>query len=204
MTTLDRWHSAWQEAGASHPDDITFHRILTCYSEPHRKYHTVQHLRECFAHLEQLRSIADRPVEVELALWFHDAIYNTSRKDNEIRSARWARDTALSSDLPMETAERIYDLVLVTKHNESPVGGDAEVLVDVDLGILGSEPNRFDEYEDQIREEYSWVPRPLYRIERRKILQGFGNRQFIYYTTRFRELYEAQARDNIARSLTRL
>jgi predicted metal-dependent HD superfamily phosphohydrolase len=161
-------------------------------------------LNECFAHLESVRSIAERPREVELGLWFHDAIYKTSRKDNEERSAEWARDSARAGGLSEDQANRIFGLVMITKHNAVPVGRDAEVLVDVDLGILGSAPARFDEYEGQVREEYPWVPGPLYRKERRRILQEFVNRPTIYRTEYFRAAYEAQARDNIARSLARL
>jgi predicted metal-dependent HD superfamily phosphohydrolase len=204
MTLLARWQVAWRELGAQEADQDLFHRLVACYSEPHRKYHTMQHLNECFAHLDSVRSIAERPAEVELALWFHDAIYKTSKKDNEERSAEWARDSALAGGLSNEQADRILDLVMVTKHNAVPAGRDAEVLVDVDLGILGSDSVRFDEYERQVREEYPWVPGPLYRRERRRILQEFANRQCIYSTEHFRAKYEAQARDNIARSLARL
>lgn len=204
MTLLARWHAAWRQLGAPEADQDLFHRLVACYSEPHRKYHTMQHLNECFAHLESLRSIAERPAEVELALWFHDAIYKTSKKDNEERSAEWARESALAGGLSNDQAGRIFDLVTVTKHNAVPAGRDAEVLVDADLGILGADPARFDEYEGQVREEYPWVPGPLYRRERRRILQEFANRPSIYCTDHFRAKFEAQARDNIARSLARL
>ncbi len=204
MTLLARWQSAWRQLGASDADEDLFQRLVACYSEPHRKYHTLQHLNECFAHLESVRSIAERPGEVELGLWFHDAIYKTSRKDNEERSADWARDSARAGGLSEDQANRIFGLVMITKHNAVPVGRDAEVLVDVDLGILGSAPARFDEYEGQVREEYPWVPGPLYRKERRRILQEFANRPTIYRTDYFRAAYETQARDNIARSLARL
>jgi predicted metal-dependent HD superfamily phosphohydrolase len=203
MTSLARWKSTWQELGASDPDEDLFHRLVACYSEPHRKYHTMQHLNECLAHFDKVRSIAERPGEVELAMWFHDAIYRTSSKDNEERSAEWARDSALSGGLSYDQAERVFSLVMITKHNAVPVGRDAEVLVDVDLAILGSDPVRFDEYERQIREEYSWVPGPLYRRERRRILREFASRPTIYCTAYFRASHEFQARENIARSLAR-
>jgi len=204
MTLLAGWQSAWRELGVSNADNSLFHQLVACYSEPHRKYHTMQHLKECFAHLETLRLAAERPAEVELAVWFHDAIYETRRKDNEERSAEWARDSALASGLSTASAVHIYDLVMVTKHNVVVFGRDAEVSVDVDLGILGTEAARFDEYENQVRKEYSWVPWPLYRRERRRVLHEFLSRQTIYCTEHFRASYEAQARHNIARSLARL
>lgn len=202
--SLARWQAMWRRLGASAPNDSLFTRLVECYSEPHRSYHTMQHLQECFAHLENVRSFAERADEVELALWFHDAIYDTRRKDNEERSAEWARDSVLAAGLSDDQARRVYELVMATQHNAVPLGKDAAVLVDIDLSILGSNAARFDEYESQVREEYSWVPGPLYRTGRRKILQEFAKRENIYSTEYFRVEYEARASTNIARSLARL
>jgi predicted metal-dependent HD superfamily phosphohydrolase len=204
LTSLASWQAMWRQLGASGSDDALFNWLVECYSEPHRKYHTMQHLKECFAHLERVRSVAEHAGEVELALWFHDAIYDTRKKDNEERSAEWARESALVAGLPDDQANRIYELVMATMHNAVPAGKDAAVLVDIDLGILGAEEVRFDEYETQVRAEYSWVPGPLYRRGRRKILQEFVSRESIYSTKFFRDTCEARARRNIARSLARL
>ncbi len=202
--SLARWQSMWRQLGASDADEELFSQLVNCYSDSHRKYHTMQHLNECFAHLESVRSFAERAGEIELALWFHDAVYNTTRSDNEERSAEWACDSALAAGLPDHQASRIYQLVMVTKHNTVPVGPDAAILVDIDLAILGADETRFDEYEAQVREEYSFVPKPLYREGRRRILQEFANRPSIYRTEYFQTKCEARARSNIARSLARL
>jgi predicted metal-dependent HD superfamily phosphohydrolase len=81
---------------------------------------------------------------------------------------------------------------------------DENVLVDVDLWILGAAEERFEEYEGQVREEYGWVPGPIYRRKRRAILESFVSRPTIYSTGRFIERYERQARANLARSIARL
>jgi predicted metal-dependent HD superfamily phosphohydrolase len=194
----------FRQLGASIVSDAVFHVLVKNYSEPHRKYHTMQHLEECFAHLNRVRSLAERPLEVEYALWFHDLLYDTRRKDNEERSAQAARESAVASGLADEQATRIHQLVMATMHDAIPLGRDASVLVDIDLAILGAGVERFDEYEIQVREEYAWVPEPLYRTGRRKILQQFAERESIYNTDYFRAELEAQARSNIARSLARL
>lgn len=204
LTSLASWQDMWRQLGASGSDDSLFNRLVESYSEPHRKYHTMQHLQECFAHLERVRSFAEHAGEVELALWFHDAIYDTRKTDNEERSAEWARESALAAGIEDDHANRVYQLIMATMHNAVPLGPDAEVLVDIDLAILGAELERFDEYEIQVREEYSWVPRPLYRSGRRKILQEFASRESIYSTKYFRIECESRARSNIARSLARL
>lgn len=204
MTSLDRWQTVWRELGATNTDELLFTQLVASYSEPHRKYHTLQHLEDCLTQLDHVRLETERAAEVELALWFHDAIYDTVRKDNEQRSAEWARESALAAGVSSEQANRIYALILVTTHDAVSAGRDAAVLVDVDLSILGANAARFAEYERQVREEYAWVPEPLYRKARRQILRGFLERERIYSTEYFYTQHEAQARENIARSLERL
>lgn len=204
MTSLAGWEAVWKRLGASDAGEELYRQLVACYSEPHRKYHTIQHLDECFTHLENMRSLADHADEVEIALWFHDAVYETTKKDNEQRSAEWARDSVLTAGGSSDQADRIYELIMTTQHDAIPVGRDAQVLVDIDLGILGADASRFDEYEIQVREEYSWVPESLYRAARKKILEQFLAREWIYSTGLFRSEYETRARQNLAWSLMRL
>lgn len=204
MTLLETWRNAWRGLGVSNPDEALFHQLVVCYSEPHRRYHTLQHLSECLAGFETVRPFAEHPDEVVVALFFHDAIYQPRNKNNEAESARWASESVLARGLPDTVASRIRALVMATKHDAVPVGRDAAVLVDTDLAILGAVPERFAEYERQVRDEYSGVPGPIYRRERRKILQAFADRPNIYRTETFRASHEEQARENISRSLAQL
>ncbi len=204
LISLDRWTNSWQALGAAPVDDKLHARIVDAYREAHRKYHNLQHLRECFQHFEALREQADHAQEIELALWFHDAIYETRRKGSEQKSADWAREQALDAGLDPSIAERIHGLIMVTLHTAAAEGTDAQIMIDVDLGILGAGTSRFDEYEQQVRAEYKWVPGLLYRRERRKILKSFLDRPTIYCTESFRDRYEQRARDNISRALSRL
>ena len=119
-------------------------------------------------------------------------------------SADWAERVAIAQGISVEEATRVRDLVMVTKHNAVPISLDACLLVDVDLAILGSDAGRFDEYEDQIRSEYSWVSEPAFRASRASILRGFLARSSIYSTDFFRKQLESKARKNIGRSLARL
>jgi len=195
------WAEAWRNLGAT-GEPVLLGKLMKAYSEPHRYYHTVRHLEECFAQFDLLKADAERPAEVQLALWFHDAIYDPRRSDNEERSAQWAFE-AMNTVSP-DAAERVKGLVMVTRHEAVPHGIDAKIVVDVDLSILGAAEKRFDEYEAQIREEYAWVPRPLYRRGRRKVLEGFLERPTIFGTAKFVARYEAQARRNLERALARL
>jgi predicted metal-dependent HD superfamily phosphohydrolase len=160
------------------------------YAEPHRRYHTLEHIEHCLREFDPRQ--AREPEAVELAIWFHDAIYDTRRSDNEERSAAWLLEL-------LPEAKRAAELILVTKHHK-PSTPDEALLVDVDLAILGQPAERFDLYERQIREEYAWVPGPIFRMKRASIMRGFLKRPFIYGTDAFRAKYEAAARANLSRS----
>lgn len=203
---MTSWIDCWRMLGVgSSPELMQLHaEIEARYSEPHRHYHTLQHLSECFEKVTALLPLAEHPPEVLLALWFHDAIYDTQRLDNEERSAIWARDQAIELGVDAAAAQRIYDLVMATRHAAEPVGIDAQVLVDADLAVLGASVARFDEYEVQVRQEYAWVPEPVFRRKRAEVLKGFLARPQIYSTSVFRQRYEEQARSNLQRSIAKL
>ncbi len=196
----------WTDLGAPRTAtlDGAFDDLVARYAEPHRKYHTLRHLDECLAVFAGYRTLAEHPAEVEVALWFHDAIYDTRSDRNEAESAALAAATVRDAGPSAECAHRIEGLVMATRHDAIPTGSDAKVLVDVDLSILAAAPERFDEYERQVRAEYAWVPDFLFRRERRKILRGFLARPAIFSTLEFRARYEARALANIRRSLEAL
>lgn len=197
----DSWLRAWHGVGAEGDGDAVFRSLLASYNEPHRRYHTVQHLSECLTAFAQSAHLASHPAEVEAAIWFHDAIYDVRRHDNEERSARWAEAELKAACAPSETAERVSSLVLVTKHTAIPVTLDEQVLVDIDLGILGASEDRFAEYEQQIRDEYAFVPIVIFGRKRRAILQSFLQRPRIYSTEHFHAALEQSARSNLQRAI---
>lgn len=201
--SFQAWSRLWCELGAV-ADEGLYRQLLDCYAEPQRHYHTSKHLQECLTLLDEHRQLAEQPAEVAVALWFHDAIYDTQAKDNEALSAAWAKRELLGAGLPSALAESVGDLIMATLHDAVPNGQDAELLVDIDLAILGSSPERFAEYEAGVRREYAWVPQALYRQERGRVLQGFLERDAIYTTASFREARELTARENMRRSLQAL
>ena len=171
---------------------------MRAYSEQHRHYHTLQHLRECLAQFEAASMLARHPAEVELALWFHDAVYDPQRKDNEERSADWARASVLAAGCSPDIAERGAALVLATRsHVATADDPDTALLLDIDLAILGAAPARFAEYERQIRAEYAHVPEAEFRAGRARVLQGFLSRDRIYLTDAFHDALEGRARANL-------
>ncbi|MCW5628276.1 MAG: N-methyl-D-aspartate receptor NMDAR2C subunit [Rhodoferax sp.] len=198
------WQAAWRALAPRMPAPALLAQLAARYAEPHRHYHTLQHLDACLRHLDTMRTLAQRPDEVALALWFHDAIYDIGAADNEARSADWARAELLALGAADEVAQRVHALVMVTRHDQPPRTPDQELLLDVDLAILGAPTALFDAYEQQVRLEYQAVPPAAFRSNRRRILQGFVDRPRIYHTAAFHDTREAQARANLQRSIQAL
>lgn len=190
------WQRTWQSLSLTPAADLQ-QRLLTAWAEPQRHYHTLQHLSECLTHFEATRALAERPGEVAIALWFHDAVYDLKAKDNELRSAQWAVQELRRSCADEALCQRVHALIMATCHDAEPTGADARLLVDIDLAILGASPARFAEYSQQVRAEYAWVPQLLYTFKRKQVLQGFLQRDAIYGTPHMHQLLEAQARRNL-------
>lgn len=199
-----RWCAMWAELGASSADEALRLQLLACYSEPARNYHSLQHLEECLVTLQPLRMLAEHAAEIELALWFHDAIYDTQRKDNEERSAHWLCEAALAAGVPEAAVLRAQAMVLATRHQALPETPDEKILIDVDLSILGAGPERFKQYEEQVQREYAWIPEVQRRASRKRILLSFLEREFIYNTEPMRQRLEGRARANLLASVAAL
>jgi len=200
----EAWQRMWQSLGVVMPASHFFVEFQARYTEPHRAYHTLHHIANCLAHFASAIDLAEAPTVVEAAIWFHDVIYEPKRNDNEVASAAWAATLLQDSDVVPETIATISELIKVTAHDRPPSTADEALLLDIDLAILGAATIPFDEYEQQIRAEYNWVPWPTYCQRRVVILQRFLNRPAIYQTNRFQERFESAARQNIERSIQRL
>lgn len=202
---LQSWRRLWGELGATDINGGLLNQLLAAYSEPHRRYHTLLHLRECLAHYDAASTLARRPVEVELALWFHDAVYDPRRDDNEARSAQWARDSVMAAGCAPEIAGRVAALVLATAHHtHAGDDPDTQLLLDIDLSILGTAPARFDAYEQEVRAEYAHVDDQAFQTGRTAVVESFLRRPRIYATPVFHDALDAPARANLQRSLDRL
>lgn len=202
LSLQSSFERAWRDIGAKSSGSSLYEELVASYGEPHRKYHTLQHLTECLQTFEKVRPLAQRPAEVELALWFHDAMYDVKRGDNEAQSADWSRRELEAASVPPDAVNRVHDLVKATRHTEVPTHGDQQLLVDVDLSILGASDERFKEYEQQIRDEYAFVPGWIFRRKRRAILTSFLGRGRIYSTDHFHLALEQRARENLSRAIS--
>ena len=187
----------WRGLGARHVPKLD--GILASYSEPNRVYHTLEHVLDCLRWLAVTEALAERPLEVRLALVYHDVVYDPSKSDNEKCSAELFRAHARASHLPNGPCERIVGLIEGTAlHCTSD--GDGALLNDIDLAVLGSSPHQFARYEAQIRKEYGHVDDVVFWVGREVILKSFLDAPSIYRTAFFRQRFETQARTNLWRA----
>lgn len=193
-----RFSELWQRIVAQGKPDTEFRRLNPAYSEPHRFYHNINHINSCLTELDSL------PDSVEFAIWYHDAVYDTKANDNEEQSASLSYNACIVAGLPSSFAEEVRDLIVATKHYKKPQGIDAQLLIDIDLSTLGKPSEEFDEYERNIRREYSWAPEDLFVKGRLAILQMFLDRDSLYMTEFFRKRYESVARENLKRAIAAL
>jgi len=201
LVNFERWSRACEDVGVA-PDHGDYRRVRRCWGGMGRHYHTLSHLDACLRELDGARQLAIRPGEVELALWFHDAVYKTWRRDNEQQSAELATRTLCAASI--ESLERIRQMVLATTHGEQDLAGDEALVVDIDLSILGQQPEIYAQFERAIRREFWWVPRGKFVAGRGAVLKKFLARTAIYQHDYFHDRYETQARANITAALAQL
>lgn len=194
------WDRAWKGIKADGDGFSIRDDLLTRYSESHRSYHTLQHLMECIELFSDVGNASDNPAAVELALWFHDAIYDQNG-NNEERSAALAGRALATANLPGNLLALIQALIINTSHASIPYSIDGSILVDIDLAILGASEARFDEYTVQIRKEYAHIPDSQFAIGRASVLQSFLQRKRIYTTDIFFNRLEKSARENLSKAV---
>jgi predicted metal-dependent HD superfamily phosphohydrolase len=200
---LGRFRRATFDAGATGSCDDVFLELVARYGEVHRHYHTLAHVGACLVWLDWFAGSAVHPEEVELALWFHDAVYALGEEGNERRSAELARDRLKALGVRDEAVARIAGHVDATARHESSCG-DAGLVVDLDLSVLGARSGDFDAFERRIRHEYAHVPESVYRVARRRVLEGFLSRRQIYNIAPLCAEFETRARANLTRRIREL
>lgn len=194
-TSHDHWLALWQTVAATGDAGAWHGRLVGAYVEPQRAYHSLQHLEECLLAFDEAKEsgLMKRPDLIEMALWFHDAVYDPKSSENEALSAQMAVEAIGDGEMAHEVAR----LILLTKSHQPGGGPDDAWIIDIDLAIFAQSPARAMEYERQIREEYAWVPEVTYREKRAEVLRGFLNRERIYLTAWARDRFEERARENL-------
>ena len=168
------------------------------YTQPHRAYHNLVHVEDVLLRIEELAPPPEHELALALAAWFHDAVYQPDRDDNEERSAYAAYDALeQAGGSPVLMAEVVRLIRLTASHEPDPDDIAGAVLCDADLAILGASRDKYVQYAQAIRQEYVHVPMTEYHAGRTRVLQTFLAREHIYSTPYGREHWDAAARENI-------
>ena len=197
-----RFESLWSrrigaDAGA------VFDELDARYGEPHRHYHTAAHIEHCLREFDLAADRMDEPDAVEMALWFHDAIYDVPTQMNELRSAELfaARAHGRGSE---HFRSRVRGLIMATAHREPPATLDESFIVDIDLSSFGLPWEEYLRDSRAVRAEFSRAADAEFYPKQRKFLESLVARPAFCFTAFFRDRHEARARRNIERLFARL
>jgi predicted metal-dependent HD superfamily phosphohydrolase len=176
--------------------DNIFSEVIGAYSQPHRYYHTLQHLYFVLTKIADLQILVKNLSVVKMAAFFHDFVYDTHANNNEEKSVEYTEKILQNLSIPNSIINETKHLILSTKHHQAN-DIDAQVFLDADLAILATTPIEYQAYTQAIRQEYHWVNENEYIISRRQVLENFLQRQYIYFTPLMIESSEKLARWNI-------
>ncbi|MFI7603766.1 metal-dependent phosphohydrolase [Micromonospora sp. NPDC049366] len=206
---LDRWRAAARAAGATDVVGLTDagHQMLGRWREPHRHYHTVEHLTAVLDVVDAYAGSATRPDLVRLAAWCHDAVYDprAAGDANERDSADLAGRLLGGLGVPADAVAEVRRLVLLTAgHAVAPGDADGGLLCDADLAVLAAPPPAYDRYAAAVRREYAHVPEPDFRAGRARVLDGLLALPALFHLPPLARRWESAARANLTRELTTL
>jgi predicted metal-dependent HD superfamily phosphohydrolase len=216
----NRWFDLFDDEDVDNEQVISVYaNIISAYTEPHRAYHTLNHLEFMFDKLDNMLQIYMLSDDVDrkalyLATWFHDFIYVTNFPENEehpvneIASAEYAVNSLKKIGMCDERLlDTVYHLIIATKHHEPDESLPfdlllQQILLDADMAILGADSHIYKKYVSQIEFEWSHIPQEKFHQGRSLFLTGMLQKNGIFYTEYMKELYDTQAIQNIKQELS--
>jgi predicted metal-dependent HD superfamily phosphohydrolase len=175
--------------------------IVARYSEPHRRYHTLEHIEEMLAVADSL----DATAEVHCAVWMHDVVYEPTRPGSEAQSAAYADDVLGTLGAPAAFRDEVTRLIETTvQHDPDESDVNGLILADADLAILGATRDRYERYVRDVRTEYAHIDDDAWRAGRTVVIDGFLHRPVLFHAWQLRESRETQARANLRAELITL
>ncbi|KAJ8598415.1 hypothetical protein CTAYLR_007648 [Chrysophaeum taylorii] len=202
-----RWEGVCRALAVGAEERCRFwERIRSAYGEPHRRYHTLEHLSEVFAWRDRFRARLSRPLVVDLAIFFHDIVYDPQSSRNEEESALVLAEffAAASPELSLLERQLAFEWIVQTKHHrcmaDDPI--DCKFFMDFDMAVLGKPAAEYDAYAARAREEYASVPEAAWCRGRGAVLEKMATP--VFATEEMRELLEERAHENMRREAAAL
>lgn len=201
---VEAWHTLVSPYRTSGDIGATGRSVLARWAEPHRRYHTLAHLRGVLAGVAELASCATDTDAVRLAAWYHDAVY-AGRSDDEEQSAQLAESDLAALGLAPELVAEVARLIRMTvTHDPAPDDRNGATLSDADLVTLALPPADYVANGEKIRLEFAHVPEGEFRAGRARIVKALLAAPALYRTPLARERWEQAARANLAAELATL
>ncbi|MEU5305578.1 hypothetical protein ACH4YO_34595 [Streptomyces noursei] len=203
-----RWAATVAQARGTQegPDPAPYAaNLLRRWAEPQRHYHTTDHLTAVLDRIDELAAHAEDLPAVQLAAWFHDAVYRPDRSENEERSAALAERALPELGIAAPRAAEVARLVRLTvTHDPAPDDRNGAVLCDADLAVLAGSPDTYADYAAAVRAEYAFVPDPDFRAGRAAVLRQLLALPRLFMTAQAHDRWETAARHNLSTELTLL
>ena len=207
ISGLDRFQSLWQRClneGAPDSSTAIHQRLVDAYNEPQRHYHTLAHIDHCLAIFDQCKSLATNPDALEIAVWFHDVIFEPGKRDNEARSAELYQELSAGVH-DNEFRNLVGRLIMATLHDGNSLDdSDAGYMVDIDLSSFGLPWEDFLRDSQHLREENAQLSDAEYYRKQGDFQSCLLARPRFYVTDLFYQRYEQQARSNLTRYFEQL
>ncbi|ACU76940.1 conserved hypothetical protein [Catenulispora acidiphila DSM 44928] len=201
-------HDRWLTLAGITPESIRLgDELIARWAEPHRRYHTLDHLVRVLDGVDEFGDHAEDVAAVRYAAWFHDAVYDggAASADNEELSAQLAETELPALGVPEQQVAEVARLVRLTKgHAVADGDRNGAVLCDADLAVLGGDAAAYGAYAEAIRQEYAEVPDELFRPGRAAVLRGLLELPQLFRTPVAVERYDAKARANLSAEIAEL
>lgn len=202
-------HKNWKQLTLSLPEKkANFHETLRqLYTASNRHYHNLSHIKALLLLTAEYQDLLQSPQILQFTIWYHDAIYNARKGDNEEKSADLAVDHLSQLGIDSTSIATVAEIIRATKTHQLTEINDsfeARFMLDIDLSILACERAEYLAYTKQIRKEYKVYPDIIYNPGRKKVLIHFLEMANIYKTDIFRDKWEQKAKENLGYELSLL
>lgn len=183
--------------------NVLWNNILIYYSKKNRYYHNLSHINSKLIQAKQNKNKFNDFETINFAIWYHDIIYKSTKKDNEEKSALYTKNCLKSLNFEEKRIKTTQNLIISTKKHKVILNKnlDNSYLLDFDLSILGAKWENYLTYIQNIRKEYKIYPDFMYKTGRKKILLHFLERENLYFTEEYQFKFESQARNNITKEI---
>lgn len=212
MTDLfQRWQKAWKTAGATVlVPDAWGRGLLSAYAESLRAYHNTDHLQDVLDKMDWARTQNESALSgaewtaLELAIFYHDVVYDPCARDNEAQSRNIFLYHAKGAGIPSDIVDVAAGLIDLTAQHRRARTTAEKIMADCDLAIFGAPAEIFVRYDQGIRREYAHVADVDYAPARADVLRGYLSQEKIFKTALFQSAYETTARSNLSTAIARL